>query len=397
MEIMNPHPTSVETPSAAPVWRHAHRSAADHQVAGVCVGIARRIDVDPLLVRALAVVLALSAGAGVVAYAAAWLLMPDESGTSVADRHLPGLARRRTGTIVAVILTVYLFTLPLWTSITPFGVGPLVVIGVLAWMAKRTMTRASAQSPVAPAAVKAPPGTLQGSPTFQSAPASAPVPRFDPYQAAPTVSGGPARPPGRPHRSWWLTLAMVMTASAVAVVGASVPVHRPLLLALASALGVIGVFELVGTLTRRPHLGPLFGIVVAVSLAATALTPVLDLPTRVVTGQSATSIWDDASDLGNGVTMAGTSARIDASDLKLNQDARTTVAVLGADVDLVTPADANIVVTTDIRGGSVIAPEGGQLRSGQTATWQQDRAGDEPTLTVHLRVYGGQVRLVNPS
>ena len=399
MEVMSPQPAPVEAPSSAPIWVRAHRSTAGRQVAGVCIGIARQLDVDPLLVRALAVVLALSAGAGVVAYGAAWLLMPDESGRSVADRPLPGLARRRTGIIVAVVLTVYLVTLPLWASITPFSVGPLVVIGVLAWMTRRVMTRSprADSGPTAPGASSEVRAAV--TPAASVAPTAPDVPGFDPYRAAPAPSASrrPFRSSRRPHRSWWLTLAMVATASAVAAIVMTAPVRNPLLLGLAAVLGVIGAFELVGTLTRRPHLGPLLGIVVAISLAATAAAPALALPTRVVSGQETTSVWAEASDLRGGVTVAGGSARIDTSDLRLDRDARTTVAVLGGEVDLVTPADANIVVTTEVLGGSLIDPEGREISSGRTGGWQQSRGDDEPTLTVHLRVYGGQVRLVNPS
>jgi signal transduction histidine kinase len=51
------------------------RSDDDHVVAGVCAGIAEALGVDPTLVRLLFAVLTLASGAGIVLYAAAWLLM----------------------------------------------------------------------------------------------------------------------------------------------------------------------------------------------------------------------------------------------------------------------------------------------------------------------------------
>ncbi|WP_181833830.1 PspC domain-containing protein [Acidipropionibacterium virtanenii] len=398
---MSSQPLPVPVPDRAPIWRRAHRSSTGRQIAGVCSGVARRLDVDPLLVRALTVVLALSAGAGVIGYAAAWLLMPDDTETSLADRHLPGLARRRTGTIVAVVLTAYLLTLPVWTSITPFGVGPLVVIGVLSWMAWRAKTGTARRTPrfasARPVGASSSPDTIRtarpaGAATAMASPES---PGFDPYRAAPARAVG--RSSERPHRSWWLTAAMIMTASAAAAIGLSAPGSHPVLLALAAALGVIGAFELIGTISRRPHLGPLLGIVVAVSLAATAAAPALGLPSRVVAGQEATSTWSNASDLQGGLTVAGSSTRIDASGLELARDARTTVAVIGSEIEVVTPRYANIVVTTDIRGGSVTDPQGRQITSGRQTFWRHRSIPGVPTLTVHLRVYGGQVRLVGPS
>ncbi len=55
------------------------RSASDKKIAGVCGGLARRFDVDPLWVRIGWVVLTLcSFGIGIVAYLLIWWLA-DES------------------------------------------------------------------------------------------------------------------------------------------------------------------------------------------------------------------------------------------------------------------------------------------------------------------------------
>lgn len=54
------------------------RRRDDRMVAGVCSGVADYLGVDPTLVRLLTVVLAIvSVGAAVVAYVAAWILMPE--------------------------------------------------------------------------------------------------------------------------------------------------------------------------------------------------------------------------------------------------------------------------------------------------------------------------------
>jgi phage shock protein C len=49
-------------------------------VGGVCGGIARYLDVDPVLLRIAAVALALSGGVGVLAYLLAWVVIPDAEG-----------------------------------------------------------------------------------------------------------------------------------------------------------------------------------------------------------------------------------------------------------------------------------------------------------------------------
>jgi phage shock protein PspC (stress-responsive transcriptional regulator) len=53
-------------------------------VAGVSAGIARHLDIDPVLVRILFGVLIFAGGAGLILYGAAWLLLPPDDGRSIA-------------------------------------------------------------------------------------------------------------------------------------------------------------------------------------------------------------------------------------------------------------------------------------------------------------------------
>ena len=60
--------------------KRLHRSRVDRQIGGVCGGIARYFDVDPVLVRMAWVILAIVPGAivlGVLAYLVAWLIIPE--------------------------------------------------------------------------------------------------------------------------------------------------------------------------------------------------------------------------------------------------------------------------------------------------------------------------------
>ena len=54
------------------------RSAPDRKVAGVAGGLARHLDIDPLILRVAFVVLVFFGGAGLILYGACWLLVPDE-------------------------------------------------------------------------------------------------------------------------------------------------------------------------------------------------------------------------------------------------------------------------------------------------------------------------------
>jgi phage shock protein C len=73
------------TPSPTNTPRRLYRSRDDKKLAGVCGGLARYLGIDPVLVRIGAVVLA-AMGPGLVAYAAAWILVPyDEPAAETAD------------------------------------------------------------------------------------------------------------------------------------------------------------------------------------------------------------------------------------------------------------------------------------------------------------------------
>lgn len=95
-------------------------------VAGVCGGIARRWNIDVALVRGIAVVSLLLAGVGLVAYGAAWLLLPEESdGRS----HLQELFRGNfdiavLGGFLAVVMGLS-WDNP-WSWFTPWG-APVAV------------------------------------------------------------------------------------------------------------------------------------------------------------------------------------------------------------------------------------------------------------------------------
>ena len=75
-------------PLALPRVERAEREGA---LAGVSAGIARSLGVDPTLVRLTFALLAFAGGAGLVAYAAAWLALPAEGGEQTRRRRLLGL------------------------------------------------------------------------------------------------------------------------------------------------------------------------------------------------------------------------------------------------------------------------------------------------------------------
>src|SRR3954471_17755762 len=112
------------TPAPGRGPRRLYKSRDERMIAGVCGGIAEYFGIDPVIVRVIAVALVFAGGAGLLAYVAAWLLVPEE-GALASER--PG----RTATIagaIALVLAVGALT-PLWSG--PFGghwSGPFVAI-----------------------------------------------------------------------------------------------------------------------------------------------------------------------------------------------------------------------------------------------------------------------------
>ena len=70
----------------------------DKKVAGVAGGLARHLDVDPLILRVALVVLVFFGGAGLIVYAACWLLVPEDG-----DERAPFNFDDRTRTIALLI------------------------------------------------------------------------------------------------------------------------------------------------------------------------------------------------------------------------------------------------------------------------------------------------------
>jgi phage shock protein PspC (stress-responsive transcriptional regulator) len=77
-------PAATPAPSPAPSTFGFRRSVGDRWIAGVCGGIAARTGLDPTLVRVLAILLDVFGHlVGLIAYLAAWALVPEEDRTPV--------------------------------------------------------------------------------------------------------------------------------------------------------------------------------------------------------------------------------------------------------------------------------------------------------------------------
>ncbi|HSK28002.1 MAG TPA: PspC domain-containing protein [Jiangellales bacterium] len=75
----SPDPAATPGPTPQAPYKRLTRSRTERMLGGVCGGLAQYLGVDPTLVRLGVVALTIvSGGAGLVAYVAAWIVVPEE-------------------------------------------------------------------------------------------------------------------------------------------------------------------------------------------------------------------------------------------------------------------------------------------------------------------------------
>ncbi|MEO7122946.1 MAG: PspC domain-containing protein [Lacisediminihabitans sp.] len=175
-----PQPTA---PSPAPHsknffdWMRALNLPRRHGwLGGVCAGIAERMGIDPLIVRGIAVVIAVLGGPAILLYAAAWLLLPDSNDTIHLERLIKGeFDAAHIGVAALVVLSLLPMAQGFWFLGASYWAGPdwsssigralwtvvLITAGVLitVWLARRARN-SSADPTVVPATTDARPDTV---------------------------------------------------------------------------------------------------------------------------------------------------------------------------------------------------------------------------------------------
>ncbi|MBC7308837.1 MAG: PspC domain-containing protein [Tetrasphaera sp.] len=144
---------------------------SDRWIAGVCGGVARRLNVDPLLIRA-AMVAALFLGIGFLAYLIAWALLPDESDTILTEKAIrEGDAR---GIVLLIVIAVAIFGTGPWFGNDRLAGGVAVLgIAIAGWWVFTRHKRTRPTGPgAAPTSSPGPTGTPAAGQPFspQSAP-----------------------------------------------------------------------------------------------------------------------------------------------------------------------------------------------------------------------------------
>ncbi len=383
------------------------RSVSDARVAGVCGGIAEHYQVDPMLVRLAAVIIALSSGVGLVLYGAAWLLLPRGTAQPALVRAFPKVARVRSHTWTVVVVGAALVVLILVGVAFNASLLPtMVVLGILYASQLRPGMKASAVSA----------GDLgrQSNASMLSAPLGGGWPLLSPPpgELIITTPAGPWRPTNR----WGQPLTAQECATYYAVpdpIGlyerpaAAVPLRRSRVIALVSGVAIAAIFammSLLGAFVQVPPVTYLAVGLVGVGLALIvgafvgrpsgfiAIAVALVLITGAVSSStnSATSTFGQGSSSTSGlpsqISFTG-DYELDLSQSQIDGDKTVTIQVEGGNAQVALPATGNVTVIYDAQFGATM-PDGPQ---GQGGEWHRITDPSEPTLTLSITVTSGNL------
>lgn len=126
--------------------------SSNRWVGGVCGGLAAKWGIDPVIVRGLAVVLTLFFGIGLLAYGAAWALLPEPDGRIHSEEVSRG--RWSTGMTGAAIATLFGLGGPgsglFWGGNDGWSLWSVVWIGGIAWLIYWSINRSRSKGPLRP-------------------------------------------------------------------------------------------------------------------------------------------------------------------------------------------------------------------------------------------------------
>jgi phage shock protein PspC (stress-responsive transcriptional regulator) len=410
---------SEETTRGHGVRGPLRRDRRSKVIAGVCGGLGRHLDIDPVVFRILFAVLSFVGGIGLLAYAAAWLFVP-QGGTDRSAAH-----RMLTGSnpllAVAVAIGLGLGALASISALTqgvtngwPVWLIGAAVVGVLVWRGDIRLGRSeSVRAPEqAPTWWQQPVGAAdgsQGTTTVGGEPsAEAGFEGAGPRDAAPPGFEGEAE--GAEQATPWVDLSMLGAGYRGQRVHEATPEQRPrqraygglVLAILLAATGVLGVLDAAGLISLSWLSG---GALVLLLLGAgmvvggafgktTGLVPIglvlavplitlsaVGVPLHGTIGQETWSpasaaavqpsyklaIGDGTLDLSNAAPGAGKTLEVD-------------VKVGIGDLDVQVPRDVNVTVNEHVGIGTV--GEGLQAPADQYGTVRGSGIGVTKDFTI---------------
>ncbi|MFQ6171842.1 PspC domain-containing protein [Oryzobacter sp. R7] len=384
---------------------------------GVCSGLARRWGVDPVLVRAIAVILAFFGGVGVTLYVVLWLVLPDTRGDILAER---AVRRGDLGPVALLVVTALLllggffsigegngWLAPLWV---------VALVGVAVVLLRRDRV-SGVRSPHVPAPAGAtppppPPGAPMSAPTTSFAPPVPPVPYgghpLPPAPARP-VAPLPPPPPPRPRRrrpSWFVGLMSVGIALVGLGLGAALaePMGYPgsagTLGLLIGLTGVSLVVLALGLAGRASGFSGFLVVVLAFLLVGSAVASRVELEESSGFGprtwRPVPASGETRFEHGGGDAVLDLS-RFVGSEPALPDTQRISVEMGGGDLRILVPDGVTAQIDAEVGFGSIVQRAAdGSTAPDNTGPDQQvsTTVGDGPAMvTVDAQLGVGQITI----
>jgi phage shock protein PspC (stress-responsive transcriptional regulator) len=397
-------------------------------VGGVCSGIATRLRIDPVVVRAGLILLILFGGVGIAAYLVAWVLLPDSQDRIAAER---ALRDGDAGSIVLlVVAAIALFSgFPWWLGGHdgawgfPWG---LLVLAAIVWVVVRRsrngghagtppVSPSAGADPVSPAAspqsgLSAGPSAGPGQATSQTWPDQAATWGGQPDEAAGSWGGQHGEPVATTRRSRRRSGGLLMTLVAV---GLAMVAYGGTLW-LGDRLGFSGDHHVIALAATLAALG-LLVLGLGVAGWRTGFVGVLAILTALATlgsgavadgarwgGRVGDVTWNPtAASLAAGQSsyrIGVGDGRLDLRGLPVDGLANPTIPVrVGmGDLTVVVPEGLTLALRGHVGLGEITVPEPDRTRARDGSDVQQNvRVGTGPTeVTVDANVGVGQITVV---
>ncbi|MCX4818821.1 PspC domain-containing protein [Streptomyces sp. NBC_01142] len=414
-------------PDVHPEVQQLRRTPRQKVVAGVCGGLGRYCDVDPVIFRIVIGVLSVTGGVGLIFYGFAWLLIPAEDEEENEARRL--LSGRVEGaSLTAVLLALigcglFLTMMSNGGTLSFAALLSLAVAGAAVWSQRRRVVApdgAPLDPATAHAVAEAPPETkappVPDSPSWWRDPiikdgTTGPVPTG--YLWGPEGATAEEASP-RPRRTYTappqvrgprgiggtvFLLALLAGGLGTVLSWDGHPMGTSLQIGLVGALGVFGLGLLVSSFLGRTG----FGTVMMTMITAVLLAGAAAVPKDISTQWQRTN-WKPASVAAVQPRYAHGSgiATLDLSSLTVpkGEKVRTTVELGAGQLKVVVPKEAPVVLHAEAGLGDISLPD--DAANDIDVSPEQDRqrtlpppAGAKPsgTLELHLEVGIGQVEV----
>jgi phage shock protein PspC (stress-responsive transcriptional regulator) len=405
--------------SSEPALR-LERSRRHKMVAGVCGGLGRQFDVDPVIFRVTLAVLSVVGGLGLLFYAFAWLIVPLEGEEDNEGRRL--LSGRVEGSSLAALMLalvgcgLFLASIGSGGDSMTFSVLLAVSVGAAAYWSRYRRQAEAEESPEplpdAPPEAQAPP--VPYSPSWWRGPLTkesgtgylwgpADGPYDDSYEPEP---GGCRNVPRRPagaevqRRGRSIGGLVFLGALCAAVVGTAAawsaqPLSTALVIGLSCALAAFGLGLVISAFAGRIGGGTIF----AVGLTGVLLAGAVALPDYISTTWTEIT-WSPATaaEVHKGYELDTGAAVLDLTGLELGDDdtVRTAVTVGLGDLRVIVPENVTVDARIKADLGGYRLP--GEVNAGGIGLSERKavapRGGDEPKGAVDLELEVGMGEII---